>query len=111
MLRHTFQDSPTPDINLDQDVIALGIESGEIETKTKPRFAVNIYTIIISALIFLSVLAWFDWIQSTFYAYEQPEITYDTISLQTKLKYAIGVTIFVAILVVLIYINSPLSVK
>jgi len=115
----SLQSANTPDIDLDRDVIGseaevlLGMETAELETQngllekesTDTRFRVNLSTIMISALLFLAVLAWFDFIQATFYNILEPQ-SYNDITASTKLWYAIFVTIIIFILVVLIYYHA-----
>lgn len=102
------QNTNTPDINLERDVIgpeieeevALGMELGELSEK---RFQINVATIIMSALLFLIVLAWFDFIQTVFYNYMYPPSVDDAIPSSVKLWYAIMVTILIITMVILIY--------
>lgn len=108
----TFQNTNTPDINLERDVITpeidaeipLGMEAAKLSTDKK--FIVNVSTILISALLFLMILAWFDFMQTTFYIWLAPEDTNDFIPSSVKFWYAIFITVFVLILVVLIYYYS-----
>lgn len=111
-LLNSFQNTSTPDINLERDLIApgleeelaLGMETSEINSDKK--FVVNISTILISALLFLTILAWFDFIQTTVFTWLAPEKEEEFVPSSVKLWYAIGVTIFVSILVILIYYYS-----
>lgn len=97
-----FQDINTPDINLERDLIipemdaeiALGMQVSELGGATDKRFTVNIFTIVLSAIIFLIILAWFDFIQTAFYDYILPSVNFDTIPPSAKLWYAILLTIF-----------------
>lgn len=108
----TLQNTPTPDVNLERDLLppqleeelALGMETAEINSDK--RFVVNISTILISALLFLMILSWFDFIQTTFFAWLTPESEVELVPSSVKLWYAIGMTIFVSILIVLIYYYS-----
>lgn len=99
-----LQNLNTPDIDLERDLIdgetLLGMQSTEMSADK--RSIVNISTILISALIFLVVLAWFDLIQTAFFDVLVPESS-DPIPAQVKLWYAIFITLFVFILVVLIF--------
>jgi hypothetical protein len=120
----------TPDINLERDLIpvqaeiqseasvALGVENSELAAqrrkeegeKGRPgsesndtRFRINIATIMISALIFLAILAWFDLMQTAFYDWLAPEMARDTVSPAIKLWYALAVTLIILMLIYLIY--------
>lgn len=114
-----FQNTSTPDINLERDIISLdenllgmaavkNLESEQINgnKKLQSKFRINVATILVSALIFLSILAWFDFIQTTIYAYLDPDTTIDTVPSYVKLWYAIFITFLVVILIALIYIYN-----
>jgi hypothetical protein len=111
----TLQNVNTPDIDLEQDVlepeieaeIALGMEATEISSD---KFRVNISTILISALIFLVILAWFDFIQTAFYLWLIPQAQTDLIPASVKLWYAILKTVIIFILIILIYYHSRYSI-
>jgi Na+/H+ antiporter NhaC len=111
-LLSSFQNTSVPDINLERDLIApqleeevlLGMETADINADK--RFVVNISTILISALLFLMILAWFDFMQTTFFTWLSPENDKDFIPSSVKLWYAIGITIFILILITLIYYYS-----
>lgn len=104
-----FQDTRTPDINLERD--GVGIESEVLlgmeaaNKKSNRHFKLNLATIVASALIFLMILAWFDFIQTTFYDYIQPMDDIYAINSQTKLYYALLITLIVICLVILIYLH------
>lgn len=108
----TLQNVNSPDFDLERDIIPeeidaetiLGIEATELSSNK--RFRVNISTILISALIFLAVLAWFDFIQTAFYLYLLPDAENDLIPASVKFWYAILITIIILILVVLIYYHA-----
>lgn len=108
----TLQEVNSPDINLERDLIApemeaeiaLGMEAGKLSSDN--RFYVNISTILISALIFLAILAWFDFIQTTLYEWLWHENQTDIIPSSVRLWYAIAITIIIIILVVLIYYHA-----
>jgi hypothetical protein len=108
----TLQNVNSPDIDLDRDIIdteaeaevLLGMETAEIVSNKK--FQVNISTILISAIIFLAILAWFDFIQTAFYTWLSPETQLEVVPASVRLWYAILVTIIVIILVILIYYHS-----
>lgn len=87
-------------------VIPIGMEQTQSDEFDDDRFKVNISTILISALLFLLVLAWFDFIQSTFYAWLSPESLLESVPPAVKLWYAVLITIFILILVYLIYYYS-----
>lgn len=109
---NSFQNTNTPDINLERDIIApeleeeiiLGMETAKLNVDKK--YMVNISTIIISALLFLMILAWFDFIQTTFFVWLAPQVEAEFVPPSVKFWYAILITIVVLILVVLIYYYS-----
>ncbi len=111
---HTLQNVNSPDFDLDRDIIStevdaetvLGIEAGELGSSRNDKFMVNISTILISAFIFLAILAWFDFIQTAFYLYVVPEAENDLIPPSAKLWYAILITIIVLAILILIYYYS-----
>ena len=137
------QQTNTPDINLERDVIPivnpnptisqviLGMENAELEEEklakkgfgarseqagesnefSDDRFKINVSTILISALLFLLVLAWFDFIQSAFYSWLSPEFMFEDIPPAIKLWYAIMATVFILILVYLVYYYSRDYIK
>lgn len=82
----TLQNINSPDIDLDRDIInpeieaeiALGMQATEMSSDK--RFRVNISTILISALIFLAILAWFDFMQTAFFVWLSPDNTQEIIS-------------------------------
>lgn len=100
-----FQDIKTPDINLERDLIEpevlFGMETAKLSKNKK--FHINISTILISALIFLVILAWFDFVQATFYEWADPRTQIDNLPSHVKLWYAILITTIVIILIILIY--------
>ena len=106
-----FQDTNAPDFNLERDVsetlnpeVILGMEAGQMTSTSK--FQINLSTIIISAIIFLATLAWFDFIQSSFYSWIDPDTQIGVISPSSKLWYSILITFIVLALVILIYYYS-----
>jgi len=107
---NSFQNTNSPDINFERDLIgpeseiSLGMEVGELEAQK--GFIINISTILISALLFLMILAWFDFMQTTFYSWLSPETQDEFVSSAVKLWYALLVTMVVVILVILIYYHS-----
>lgn len=113
----TLQNVNSPDIDLDRDIIEPELESevalGMAVTKMSSdnRFRVNISTILISALIFLVILAWFDFIQTAFYLWLLPDAQTDLISASVKLWYALLITVVIIILVILIYYHSQSDIK
>lgn len=101
---HNFLDTSTPDINLERDIIDVEAVSGmAVSELSNGRFKINIATIIISALLFLMILAWFDFIQSAFYSYLLPDIQNDNIPPWGKFWYALFSTIFIILIIILIY--------
>ena len=105
------QNTNMPGIDLDRDIIRtelegevlLGMDLPELAVK---QFRINIATILVSALIFLIILAWFDFIQTTFYNYLYPPSIDDAIPSSVKLWYAIGITIFITLVIILIYYHT-----
>jgi hypothetical protein len=73
------------------------------------QFKINIATILISALLFLLVLGWFDFIQSTFLSWISPREDVDDVPSIAKLAYALLITIFVLTLIMLVYYYSFVS--
>lgn len=110
-LLNSFQNTSSPDINLERDLVIageeseslLGMEVGELEINQDIKFRFNIATIIISAIIFLAILAWFDFMQTTFYVWLSPEVTDQLVAPSVKFWYAILITFMVIILVYLIH--------
>ena len=113
----SLQDANTPDIDLERDIIepeveaeiALGMEATELSSDK--RFRVNISTILMSALIFLAILAWFDFMQAAFYNWFLPETQTDLVPPSVKLWYAIFTTIIILILIILIYYHSNTHIR
>lgn len=105
---NNFQNTNSPDIDFDRDItspeIALGMEATELSSDK--RYRVNLSTIIMSALIFLAILAWFDFLQTAFYTWLSPQTQTDQVAASVKLWYAFLVTILVFILVFLIYYHA-----
>lgn len=141
----------SPDIDLERDIIVLGMEEGELmnemeeqntgsenlnsngistqknttkskggtvdqRKKRKAGFHVNIATIIISGLLFLFILAWFDFIQSAFYAWCNPDLdvaNFSSVPLTTKFWYALIATVLIfAIIALILYYNIDIfSIK
>lgn len=109
-LLNSFQNTSSPDINLERDLVIteggsealLGMQVGELEIDEDTRFRFNIATIIISALIFLAILAWFDFMQTTIYIWLSPQVTDQFVAPSVKLWYAFLITFVVIILVYLI---------
>lgn len=102
-----FQNTNTPDIDLDRDVIEPEAEAllgiGSTNMSNDKRFRVNLSTIIISAIIFLMILAWFDFMQTAFFSWLSPETQIGVVPASVKLWYAFLATIIVIIIVTLIY--------
>lgn len=114
---NTLQNVNSPDIDFERDIIepeveseiALGMEATELSSDN--RFRVNISTILISALIFLAILAWFDFIQTAFYLWLVPQAENELIPASVKLWYAILITIVIVMLIILIYYHSRSHIK
>ena len=105
---HSLQHINAPDFDLERDIVPLeelyGMEVANMQAKKKEgKFKINVETIIISALIFLAILAWFDYIQTAFYFWAQPEEQKGEITPSTKFWYAIFITILVIILVYIVH--------
>lgn len=109
----TLQNINSPDFDLERDAVnpalLLGMENSELAADK--RYQINLSTIFISALIFLAILAWFDFIQTTIFVWLSPEVAIDTVPPAVKLWYAIFITIMITILVVLIYYHFGDYVK
>ena len=107
---NNFQNTSGPDIDLDRDVLGAGVVSGVLDRKLDPddkeHFRFNIATIIMSTLIFLAILAWFDFMQTAFYEWLQPETQVDSPSPASKFYYALLATAVVAVLCALILMYS-----
>lgn len=96
----SLQDVNTPDFETGvESDITLGMENSLLTTK---RFTVSIPSVAISAFIFLLILAWFDFMQSAFYDWSDPQSQEGLVSSSSKLWYAILVSIVVIILILLI---------
>jgi hypothetical protein len=104
LIKHNrLQDVNSPDFDLERDLKAetlLGMETGEI---TETRFRIDLSTIIISALVFLAILAWFDALQTAFYSWLYPPSESADVPPYVKLWYAIFVTLFIFALIFIIY--------
>lgn len=100
-----MQNTDTPDINLERDLVPeevlLGMENTELASDNK-KFKVNIVTIVISALIFLAILAWFDFAQTTFYVWIYPPSEVANIPSSAKLAYALGITMVILVIIALL---------
>jgi hypothetical protein len=91
--------------DLIEDETLLGIKTAaDSATKSRDqRPKINLVTIVISALIFLAILAWFDFIQTAFYEVIYPPNVTNQIPASHKLWYAIFISFFVLIVVFLLY--------
>lgn len=114
-LIQNLQDIDTPDFDLDRDLIGpeqeeviLGMKTGKISSKKK--YSINLATILVSALAFIAILAWFDFIQTTFYNFILPPDKQDPVASQARLWYALFISIIIFILVYLIYYHSRSTV-
>lgn len=99
VLNNNMQNANTPDVDLERDLIieeeALGLEAtreAESRGERSVAFRVNVATIIISAFLFLVILAWFDFIQTAFYDVLDPSLQDSMVPSTIKLYYALLVT-------------------
>jgi hypothetical protein len=116
----TLQNVPTPDINLERDIVLLGgeevaqiavqtgsnnnIKNKESQQEIDKRFRINVSTIIVSVFLFLMILAFFDLLQTAFFqVLSSKEATEDIVQPSVKLFYFILVTILVLSLIGLLY--------
>lgn len=114
VLHNKMMNTNSPDFDLERDImgpdedeIVLGMAATELSSRPEnKKFQINIFTITISALIFLAILAWFDFIQTAFYSWMVPNTTNDLIPASVKLWYALLLTIVIIILVWLIYYHT-----
>lgn len=60
-----IQNTNYPDIDLERDIIENEIALGY--DLVSQKYKINFYTIIVSALVFLAILSWFDFAQTAFY--------------------------------------------
>lgn len=97
------QDTLTPDINVERDVveIALGADVAEKSTSTQNRFQVNLATIFLSALIFIAILTWIDFIQAAFFLWSTG--LSDAVPPPVKFWYSIFITLFTLVICYFIY--------
>jgi hypothetical protein len=113
-LNNNMQNANTPDVDLDRDLTAealgaeLGREAAERSQDKGVAFRVNLATIAISAFVFLIILAWFDFIQTAFFVYLDPDSEESMIPSPVKLWYACLLTGLCSILVILIMYYSGL---
>lgn len=112
---NNFQNTSGPDIDLDRTInysavvgAALTNEEELQQKRAGPKkgreFTINVSIIIMSTVVFLAILAWFDFMQTTFYTWLQPETQVDFPTPANKLYYALlstGVVIVICCLVVL----------
>lgn len=104
-----------PDINLERDLVSpeleeeilLGMEAAELASQKRKRphkFRINLATILISAFIFLAILAWFEFIQTAFYEYLYPSASSEEIvPSYVKFWYCLLISGLVIVLVLLVY--------
>jgi hypothetical protein len=102
---NTLQNTNAPDFDLDRDVMGMG--SATLAAK---KFKINLATIIIAALIFLAILAWFDFIQTTFFNVLYAPSIVDNVPSSVKLWYAIFITIFVVLLIIIVIYYAKISI-
>lgn len=107
---NNFQNTNTPDIDLERDVTTVtsagGFLTEESALNNSKRFRFNLSTIIMSALIFLAILSWFDFMQTTFYTWLQPTTQEGYPTPANKFYYALLATGVVAVLCGLLIIYS-----
>lgn len=96
----TLQNTNMPDFDIEaqEGEALLGMEVAEVK-----GLRINMSGIIVSALVFLAILAWFDFMQTAFFVWLSPDNTQDIVSPAVKLWYAVFTTLFVAALVLLLY--------
>ena len=95
----TLQNTNMPDFDLEVE----GEELLGMEVATVTGLRINMAGIIVSAVVFLAILAWFDFMQTAVFVWLSPDTTQDIIQPPVKLWYAALVTIFVAAIVILVY--------
>ena len=118
-VHHNLLNTNSPDIDLDRDVVIMGMEGEMLAEEKSARhdrsIKINILTILISGILFLLILAWFDFLQTAFYAICNPELdpsVYTSVPLRTKFWYAIFATIFILSLVMLLVIaNRHITIR
>lgn len=100
-----FQNTNAPDIDLERDLIGGMVVQGNAQDRKKDtQFRYNLATIVISAVLFLAILAWYDFIQTAFYTWLEPESQTDQPSFLNKFYYALLATGFsVAITLLIIF--------
>jgi hypothetical protein len=102
---HTLQNTNSPDIDLDRDVVGMGTAA-----LAARKFKVNIATIVIAALIFLAILAWFDFIQTTFFNVLYKPSIVDNVPSSVKFWYALFITLFVILLLIVVVYYAQLHI-
>lgn len=95
-------DPPSTSVEGEAEII-LGMEAGELDIEHEHEFKVELSTLIISALIFLGVLAWFDFMQTGLFDWLSPSTQVNEVPSSVKFWYAILVTVVVVVLVILLY--------
>lgn len=115
-LNNNMQNANTPDVDLDRDLIieeeALGMEvTREAESRGEKNvaFRVNVATIVISAFLFLIILAWFDFIQTAFYDVLDPSLQDSMVPSTIKLYYALLVTGLSMVFILLIMYHAQIK--
>ena len=86
-----------------ENEIALGTETSIMSSSGSN---INVIAILISALIFLAILSWFDFIQVAFYSYMNPEIMKEELPASTKFWLAVLITFLVGMMIILIYYHT-----
>lgn len=106
------QNLNTPDFNLERDILGGSVVEteellgGAILNKNNNKFRINIITIIISAIIFICILIWFDFIQTAFFIWLDPTVESSLLPVKIKLFYALFSTLFILAIIVLIYYHN-----
>lgn len=84
---------------IEAEEIALGAEAASLSSKKH----IHIIPIIVSAFVFLIILSWFDFIQTTFYEYMDQQKMKEEISSVVKFWTAVMLTFIIGIMLLLIY--------
>lgn len=98
-----FQDVNAPDIDLDRDVLQFAGANESNLRHERGKFGINLATMIVSAVVFLAILAWFDLFQTSVFLSFLPHLDID-VPAHVKFWYAVIVTAFVCSIVGVVYI-------
>ena len=79
---------------------------GSVEVSNMRKYTLTIAMVIISAILFLVVLAWFDFAQTVYFTAVSPQTPYTGVPSNVKLGYAVIITVFSVITLALYYIHS-----